>query len=72
MMGAAGFKGIYDCVFGAFGLYPQIFTEKDGKVVYGAVEPEAKQALEVLHRWYEEGLIDPEMCIRDRESARLS
>ena len=70
MMGAAGFKGIYDCVFGAFGLYPQIFTEKDGKVVYGAVEPEAKQALEVLYRWYEEGLIDPEFVIDDETKKR--
>jgi len=50
-------------VFGAFGLYPGIFTEKDGKVVRGEVEPAAKEALTVLNRWYKEGLIDPEFVI---------
>lgn len=70
MMGPAGFKGIYDCVFGAYGVYPQIFTEKDGKVVYGAVEPEAKDALETLNRWYAEGIIDPEFVIDDEQKKR--
>mgnify|MGYP002510467967 CR=1 FL=1 len=65
-----GIKGVYDMFFGAYGLYPQIFTEKDGKIVYGAVEPAAKQALEVAHRWYEEGLIDPEFVIDDETKKR--
>lgn len=65
-----GIKGVYDMFFGAYGLYPQIFTEKNGKIVYGAVEPEAKQALEVAHRWYEEGLIDPEFVIDDETKKR--
>lgn len=61
---AGSYKGgVYDFVFGAYGVYPKSFTEKDGKIVYGAVEPEAKKALTDLHRWYEEGLIDPEFTI---------
>lgn len=55
--------GVYDFVFGAYGIYPKSFTEKDGKIVYGAVEPEAKEALTVLNRWYKEGIIDPEFTI---------
>lgn len=63
-------KGVYDMFFGAYGLYAQIFSEKNGKIVYGAVEPQAKQALEAAHRWYEEGLIDPEFVIDDETKKR--
>ncbi|WP_440114771.1 extracellular solute-binding protein [Paenibacillus sp. QZ-Y1] len=51
-------------VFGAFGqivfadqLY---FDTKDGKKVIGALEPEMKEALQYLRKWYHDGVIDPE------------
>lgn len=51
-------------VFGAFGqvvfadqLY---FADKNGKLVVGALEPEMKEALRYLRKWYADGLIDPE------------
>ncbi|NUU76052.1 extracellular solute-binding protein [Paenibacillus xylanilyticus] len=51
-------------VFGAFGqsvfteqLY---FNEKDNQLVIGALEPEMKQALAYLQKWYQDGIIDPE------------
>lgn len=51
-------------VFGAFGqivfadqLY---FGTKDGKKVIGALEPEMKEALAYLRKWYKDGVIDPE------------
>lgn len=51
-------------VFGAFGqavfteqLY---FNEKDGRLVIGALEPEMKEALAYLQKWYRDGIIDPE------------
>ncbi|WP_434748756.1 extracellular solute-binding protein [Paenibacillus amylolyticus] len=51
-------------VFGAFGqivfadqLY---FGTKDGKKVVGALEPEMKEALTYLRKWYKDGVIDPE------------
>ncbi|WP_339847636.1 extracellular solute-binding protein [Paenibacillus sp. FSL W7-1088] len=51
-------------VFGAFGqivfadqLY---FGSKDGKKVIGALEPEMKEALTYLRKWYKDGVIDPE------------
>ena len=31
---------------------------KDGKVTWGAIEPEMKKALEVAARWYKEGILD--------------
>ena len=51
-------------VFGAFGqivfadqLY---FGEKDGELVIGALEPEMKEALRYLRKWYRDGVVDPE------------
>ncbi len=34
--------------------------QKDGKVVYGSVQPEMKNVLETLAKWYKDGVIDPE------------
>lgn len=56
-------------VYGAFGVYPTIFHEKDGELVYGGVSPEAKEALTVLNRWYQNGLLDPEFMINKSDNA---
>jgi len=50
-------------VFGAYGVYPGIFTEQDGKIVTGEIQPEAKEALSVLNSWYQQQLIDPEFIV---------
>lgn len=55
----------FDAVFGAFGVPISDIREhnvmvKEGNVVFSAIQPEAKQALSVLQKWYKEGLIDPE------------
>lgn len=62
-----GYLGITNTVswgfspfFGAYGVYPDLFYEKDGKVVYGNVEPETRTVLELLRDLYAEGIIDPE------------
>lgn len=47
-------------VYGAFGFLPDRWTEKDGKLVYGAVQPEIKEALTLLNKRYKDGVIDPE------------
>ncbi len=56
-------ESMMSTVFGAFDAYPNIFREKDGKIVRGDIEPGAKQALEVLNRWYKNELIDPEFVV---------
>ncbi|WP_254639335.1 extracellular solute-binding protein [Cohnella sp. GbtcB17] len=45
--------------FGAFGTQPGQWVERDGKLVYGSVLPEAKEGLAFLARLYREGLLDP-------------
>lgn len=62
--GTAGSIGdLFSFVFGAYGVYPGAFTEDNGKVVRGEVLPKAKEALTVLNRWYQAGLIDPEFIV---------
>ncbi|MFD0616076.1 extracellular solute-binding protein [Paenibacillus sp. GCM10027629] len=54
---------LFSAVFGAYDAFPNIFREKNGKIVRGEIEPGAKQALEVLNRWYKNDLIDPEFVV---------
>lgn len=50
----------FHSIFGAFGVMPTQWMVKDGKVVNGAVQPEAKEALALLADWFKKGYIDPE------------
>ena len=49
--------GYFAEVFGAFGLMPGQWMIRDNKVVRADIQPEAKSALELLRKWYEEDLI---------------
>ncbi len=44
-------------IFAAFGAIPILWTVRDDQVVRSEVLPEARQALEVLARWYAEDLL---------------
>jgi len=57
------FPDVFDPIFGAFGVYPNIFTEDNGRIVRGEIEPGAKEALKVLAAWYKDELIDPEIIV---------
>lgn len=41
------------------------YIVKDGKVVYGPVQPEYKEALQFVNKLYREGLIDPDFYLTD-------
>ena len=41
-------------------LLPFDFIKKDGKIVWGGIQPEAKEILKTLRKWYADGLIDPD------------
>ena len=60
---ANDFTYFFSYVFGAFGSYLGIFTEENGTVVMGDIRPQTKDALTVLNRWYEKGIIDPEFPV---------
>lgn len=65
-----GQHGLYS-IFNYFDAYPEQWIEVDGKAAYGSIQPEMKDALETLSRWYEEGILDQEFAVRkstDREA----
>lgn len=57
-----------DSIFACFGAYPGNWLEIDGEASYGSVQPEMKEALETLRRWYSEGILDKEFAVRDEAS----
>lgn len=59
---------IFNEFFGAFGVAPFQFMEENGKLVYGFTKPETKDALKLLNKWYELGIIDPEFITEDGRS----
>jgi putative aldouronate transport system substrate-binding protein len=67
--GSANFGGasndIVSQFFYAFGTMPSMRFIKDGKVIDGSVQPEVKDGLKLLKRWYDMELIDPEFVVDD-------
>ncbi|MFD0715482.1 ABC transporter substrate-binding protein [Paenibacillus sp. GCM10027626] len=55
-------------VYGAFGIYPEYWTERDGQIVWSGITPEAKKALEVLRQMKKDDLISPEWVLPDGEN----
>ena len=41
------------------------YRNKEGKITFSYIQPEAKKALEVVRNMYQEGLIDPEFMVKD-------
>lgn len=57
-------------LFNTFDAYPKVWiTGQDGKLVYGSVQPEVKQALSFLNKLYREGLIEPDFAAKDTGKA---
>lgn len=52
--------------FAYYGVHPFAWTVKDGEAVYSNVTEEYKQALELLARWYELEIIDPDFVTDPR------
>lgn len=56
--------------FNGYGAYPNIWVKnEEGKLVYGSVQSEVKDALAALADLYKKGYIDPEFCVKDGGAA---
>ena len=54
-----------DIIFAGFGAFPkQWIYDEEGKVSYGSVQPQAKEALAYIHQLYDEGIIDQNFLLR--------
>ncbi|KRF21502.1 hypothetical protein [Paenibacillus sp. Soil787] len=62
ILGAFGYPGIMNFKDAAKGVSAKAipFTLKDGKVVFAPIQPEMKDALALLQKWYKDGIISPE------------
>ncbi|MGI2295279.1 extracellular solute-binding protein [Paenibacillus sp. GXUN7292] len=64
-----GFSGTklsrFNSIFGAYGVIPNFWIERDGQIKKGFTLPETKQALALLQQWYKEGLIDPDFPVME-------
>ncbi len=67
LCGGCGYSSEYtlDIVFAAYGAFPKQWIYDDqGNVVYGSVQPEAKEALAHIRNMYEEGILDQDFLLR--------
>jgi putative aldouronate transport system substrate-binding protein len=56
-----------DVVYGAYGYIPDYWSDKNGKLVYGAIQPEMKEALATLNKWFKDQVIDPEFITGENQ-----
>jgi len=62
---------MFNAVFSAFGINPYYFAVgEDEKIVYSGLSEETRQALKLLNKWFEEGLIDPEFITDSNNEIR--
>ncbi|ULO07107.1 extracellular solute-binding protein [Paenibacillus sp. 19GGS1-52] len=60
----------FDTIFSAFDAYPELWVkDEQGKVVYGSIQPQMKEALAKLQDMVKEGLIDKEFAVKKPEQA---
>lgn len=65
--GSMGLEGF----MAGYGAYPNIWLEdSSGKLMYGSVQPEVKNALQALQAMYQNGELDPEFGVK--EGSRVS
>ncbi|MDF2814958.1 MAG: hypothetical protein K0Q81_1158 [Paenibacillus sp.] len=66
-----GWMGDASLLFGAYGDQPYQWnrSQKDGKLIYGSIEPSMRPALERLHQWYASGYLDPDFGTHDEQEA---
>lgn len=63
----AGVRGF----FAGFGAYPEIWIkDEEGKLVYGGIQPEVKEALAELQRMYRAGELDKEFALKNSEQVK--
>ena len=70
LIGDTGYAYEYqlDMLFASAGAYPKQWIEKDGEIVYGSIQPEAREALIKIHDLYEEGVIDNSFLFRTKNN----
>lgn len=56
-----------DAIYGISGYFPYTWSNKGGQLVYGSVQPEMKEVLKRLAKWYKDGVISPEFVTGENQ-----
>lgn len=57
-----------NAIYGAYGFQRDMWlVDDEGKVVFGDVMPAAKDALALLNKWYNDGVLDPEFITGENQ-----
>ncbi len=69
--GFTSYRGLWGTIcglegfFAGYGSYPGLWLKKDGKLQYGAIAPEAKNALQALRDLYSNGYMPSDFAVYD-------
>lgn len=66
----SNFRAAFAALFGPFGVMPGMTQLKDGKLYYGSITPEYKDAVEYIAKLYKQKLIDPDIFITKTDQAK--
>lgn len=59
--------GAYGYIVGGFPHVEDCWVDKDGQLVFGPVQPELKEALAYITKWYADGVLDPEFITGEND-----
>src|SRR5690606_34358184 len=54
---------LQDAFIGAYNTANKHYVDDSGQVKYGPIDPQFKDALALLHKWYQEGLFDKDCAL---------
>ena len=57
----------YNTFNAAYGITNEFYLDDSGQVQFGPIQPEYKEYLTTMNRWYEEGLVDPDFASVDKK-----
>lgn len=59
--------GAYGYIVGGFPYVEDCWVDKDGQLVFGPAQPELKEALAYITKWYADGVLDPEFITGEND-----
>ncbi len=71
-VGSTHYQSYFTEIFGAYGNLPFDWEEHDGKIVYGGLTDECKEALKTLATWYSEGIIHPDFVLGTSDGEKFT
>ena len=71
-VGSTHYQSYFTEIFGAYGNLPFDWEEHDGKIVYGGLTDECKEALKTLATWYSEGIIHPDFVLGTADNDKFT